>query len=156
MKLEVEFRRIENSVIGKVIKQEGIERGEFVIKNDNEYLIASGSHPSIGDKYLFIKGTDTNTDNTSFNYDFSTKKDAIEWIKNIKLLIKEVNKDIGYKLQTDEPVWVRDFDYQEWEKAYFAVYIPNSDYPYSVFNLGRKQKDSKYIEQYEQIKKRGE
>lgn len=96
MKLKVELFRYETLVFGKILEQDGIERGCGEICEKDEYLICSLVGPQIiinDKKNLFIRGERCEEDNMPIFCNFDSENEAIEWCKNIKELIDEINED---------------------------------------------------------------
>lgn len=96
MKLKVELFRYETLVFGKILEQDGIERGCKKICEKDEYSIRSIDSPAIGEmnrKTLFIRGERYEKDNVPIFCNFDSQSEAIEWCENIKGLIDEINED---------------------------------------------------------------
>lgn len=96
MKLKIELFRYETLVFGKILEQDGIERGCEKICEKDEYSIYSIDSPAINEmdrKTLFIRGERYEKDNIPIFQNFDSKSEAIEWCENIKGLIDEINED---------------------------------------------------------------
>lgn len=96
MRLKVELFRYETLVFGKILEQDGIERGCEKVCEKDEYSIRSIDSPAISEidrKTLFIRGERYELDNMPIFCNFDSENEAIEWYKNIKELIDEINED---------------------------------------------------------------
>lgn len=96
MKLKVELFRYETLVFGKILEQDGIERGSGKICEKDEYSIYSRVSPVISlnnRKKLFIRGGLREEDNIPIFCNFDSENEAIEWCEKIKVLIDEINED---------------------------------------------------------------
>lgn len=96
MKLKVELFRYETLVFGKILEQDGIERGCERVCGKDGYSIRSIDSPAIGEidgKTLFIRGERYEKDNVPIFSNFDSQSEAIEWCENIKGLIDKINEN---------------------------------------------------------------
>ncbi len=90
--LKIKFWRIENIIFMKILEQgDEIERGNFEFKASNGIGLQSRLEPEIGDKRIFLRGTNYSRDKQVVNSYFDTSETARERLKAYIEAVKEYN-----------------------------------------------------------------
>ena len=96
-KIIVDFMRVENVLIAKLIEFPKELRGEGVIIENDFYSIRSVAHSEMTPTALYLSGS-SKAEEILFSYTFPNVDEAKEAVKNWKQLIRKYNS----RLKTDE------------------------------------------------------
>ncbi len=96
MYLKAEFTQIKNLLVIQILKQEGIERGEFKTERTFKdcaisFNIESSSHPDLNFNSFFINGTRKTDDNDVCHHIYDTEEAASEAMYSFIVMINEIN-----------------------------------------------------------------
>ena len=109
-KIIVDFMRVENVLIAKLIEFPKELRGEGAIEENDFYSIRSVDHSEMTPTVLYLSGRDK-VGEILFSYTFPNVDEAKEAVKNWKQLIRKYNS----RLKTDEGN--KDSTSLAWERA---------------------------------------
>ena len=100
--LKIKFLRIENVIFMKILEQgDEIERGKFEFEASNGMRLSSQTKPEIGDKKIFLRGTNINWDEQVVNSYFGTSEKARERLKAHVEAVKEYNNSLEHPTAED-------------------------------------------------------
>lgn len=90
-RLKLELVQYRNYVLGRILEQEGIERGSGLVEGMNGMSIRSAVSPYWSGDILWIRGSRREEDDAVFVHWFSTAEKANDAISKIKALVAKIN-----------------------------------------------------------------
>lgn len=99
--LIVELVQYHSVLCGRVLAMSDELRGTGTLHEMGEFSISSKAVPSLTEGDLFIRGTDTNSDETVFCWQYSSTQKASEAKSAFSRMIRELNIENGYSCQPE-------------------------------------------------------
>ena len=100
--LKIKFWRIENVILMKILEQgDEIERGKFEFEASNGMSLSSQFRPDIGERKIFLRGTNISWDKQVVNSYFGTSEKAREQLKAYAEAVKEYNNSLEHPTAED-------------------------------------------------------
>ena len=99
--LIVEFMQYHNVLCGRVLAMSEDLRGKGILHEKDAFSISSEASPALAGNNLYVRGTDTEDDETVFYWQYSNIQKASEAKSAFSRMIRELNIENGYSCQPE-------------------------------------------------------